>query len=645
MARFGFSRTPLLRAAILFMGDLVVWTAALTAAFLIRFDGSIPPRYLQTIPLLLALFIPIKIVWHWALRLYQIAWQSVGLPEVLNILKAAGISLLTITAGIVLLRPVEAFRIFPRSVLAMDFVLTVCGVGLVRVSRRLWQMQTDGRRGRLAMRSSPRVLVVGAGAAGIRLVQAMGESPHNGYHPVGFIDDDPAKWGVYIHGVRVFGGRTTIPDVVARRSVEEVLIAIPSAPSREIRDIVEWVRRAGVQRMRILPGVHELLSGAATLKDVRQVEIADLLGRPPVSIATGEITERLEGSRVLITGAAGSIGSELVRQVARLAHCEIVALDINESGLFELEEEVRRLFNGVSLRTLVADVRDAAKMDWVLDSVKPRIIYHAAAYKHVPMMERDVDEAVKTNIHGTLILAEGAVRHGVETFVFVSTDKAVRPTSIMGASKRVGELIGHMLSYRGRARFLTVRFGNVLGSRGSLIPLIQEQIRAGGPVRLTHPDMTRYFMSQAEAVLLILQASLSERQHAVFVLDMGEPVRIADLAAEVIRLSGLEPDLDIPIVYTGVRPGEKLQEELADPTESVRPSGYPGVFEVFDEREPNEVMLRLALQQLEHLVARRDDAGIRTILRHLSSDSGSLLALPAEGERWPSPVRSGPESP
>ncbi len=422
------------------------------------------------------------------------------------------------------------------------------------------------------------------------------------------------------------------------------MIAIPSAPSKEIRDIVGWVRQANIERMRILPGVQELLSGKATLKDVRQIEIADLLGRPPVSIATESIAARLEGSRVLVTGAAGSIGSELVRQIARLAQCEIVALDMNETGLFQLEEEIKRLFPNASFRTLVADIRDGAKMDWVLGSVLPRTIYHAAAYKHVPLMERDVDEAVKTNVMGTLVLAEGAVRHGVETFVLISTDKAVKPTSVMGASKRVGELIAHMLSVRGRTHFLTVRFGNVLGSRGSLIPLIQEQIRSNGPVTLTHPDMTRYFMSPAEAVLLVLQASTSEVQHGLYVLDMGEPVRIADLAAEVIRLSGLEPDKDIPIVYTGIRPGEKIEEELSSSTESMKPSSFSGIFEVTDDREPDEVMLRLALQQLEHLVARRDDAGIRAILRHLSSDGPGISALPPEGETWARTTPSSPDS-
>ena len=625
-------RRSLLRAAIYFGADLAVWTAALVAAFLIRFDGSIPANHLQFIPRLLLLSIPIKAVWHWFFRLYKISWRAVGLSELVNIFKAAGASAATISAAVILMRSVEAFRGFPRSVLIMDFVLAFCGVALVRVSRRMWQMQVDLRRGRRSDTPGPRLLVVGAGAAGTRLIQAMAEYPY-GMHPVGLIDDDPAKWGTYVQGVRVYGGRQAIYDVVTGRRVDEVIIAIPSAPSSEIRDIVACVRRAGVKRMRILPGVQKLLSGNATLNDLRQVEVADLLGRPPVEIATDEIARRLEGSRVLVTGAAGSIGSELVRQIARLARCEIIALDVNETGLFDLEEEIKRLHPEAVFRTLVADVRDAAKMDWVMSSVLPRMVYHAAAYKHVPLMERDVDEAVKTNILGTLTVAEGAVRCGVETFVLISTDKAVRPTSVMGATKRVSELIGHVLSHRGRTRFLAVRFGNVLGSRGSLIPLIQEQIRQGGPVTLTHPDMMRFVMSPPEAVLLVLQASMSEWPYGLYVLDMGEPVRIADLAVEVIKLSGLEPDRDIPIVYTGIRPGEKLEEELATPEESVRASPYPGIFEVSDDRDPDEVTLRLALQQLEHLVQRRDDAGIRAILRHLASH-GALSALPPEGERW-----------
>ena len=624
-------RPGLRRAAMFFAGDLATWSAALVFAFLIRFDGSIPRGYVVDIPWLLLLFIPVRTVWYWVFRLYKISWRSVGLPDLMNIAKAAGASALTIAAGLVLLRSFDAYRGFPRSVLILDLVLSFCGACLVRIGRRILQVQFDRFRDRSTEGTRPKLLVVGAGAAGMRLVQAMEEFPMGVYRPLGFIDDDPAKWGTYMLGLRVFGGRQVIPDVVSQLHVEEVVIAIPSAPSDAIRDIVAWVRKAGVKRMRIVPGVHKLLSGTMTLNDLRQVEVSDLLGRPPVRIATDEIAQRLEGSRILVTGAAGSIGSELVRQMARLARCEIVALDANESGLFELEEELKRISTNARVRTLVADIRDSTKMDWVLGSVLPRVVYHAAAYKHVPLMERDVDEAVKTNVLGTLVLAEGAVRRGVETFVFISTDKAVQPTSVMGATKRVGERIACMLSHRGLTRFLTVRFGNVLGSRGSLIPLIQEQIRRGGPVTLTHPDMTRFVMSLPEAVLLVLQASLSERQHGLYVLDMGEPVHIADLAAEVIRLSGLEPDRDIPIVYTGVRPGEKLEEELATPSESMRPSVYPGIFEVVDERGPDEVMFRLALQQLEHLVARRDEAGIRAVLRHLVAD-GALAALPSEGE-------------
>jgi FlaA1/EpsC-like NDP-sugar epimerase len=642
MSRFTVRPTPHLRAAIFLAGDLVVWTAALVAAFLIRFDGAIPQRYLMDIPILLLVFIPLKLVWHWVFRAYSMSWRTVGLSELVSLFKAATASALTIAAAVVVLRAFEQFRSFPRSVLIIDFVLAFGGVCLLRVGRRVLQMYSDAFRSRTS-ETVRRLLVVGAGAAGSRLMHAMLESPQDGYQPVGFIDDDPAKRGAYIHGLRVLGDRTAIPDVVKRLNVEEVLIAIPSAPSKEIRDLVGWVRRAGVQRMRILPGVHELLSSTASLKDVRHVQIADLLGRPPVAIATDAIAAHLAGSRVLVTGAAGSIGAELVRQIARLAGCEIVALDVNETGLFELEEEVRRHVPGASLRTLVADVRDGAKMDWVMSSVLPRSVYHAAAYKHVPMMERDVDEAVKTNVLGTMVLAERAVRHGVEEFVLISTDKAVEPSSVMGASKRIAEMIAHMLSRRGRTRFLSVRFGNVLGSRGSLIPIIQEQIRNGGPVTLTHPDMTRFFMSPAEAVLLVLQASLSRKPYGLYILDMGEPVRIADLAAEVIRLSGLEPDIDIPIVYTGVRPGEKLREELAASTENMVASKYPGIFEVTDEREPDEVMLRLSLQQLEHLVAQQDEAGIRSILRRLANDGAGLVVLPGERDPWLS-ARAGPTS-
>ncbi|MGH7753965.1 MAG: SDR family NAD(P)-dependent oxidoreductase, partial [Gemmatimonadales bacterium] len=354
------------------------------------------------------------------------------------------------------------------------------------------------------------------------------------------------------------------------------------------------------------------------LQDVREVAVDDLLGRATVEVDLAALGAWLQGRRVLVTGAAGSIGGELVRQLTRFPCGEILALDVNESGLFELEEQVARLETTVPVRPVIADIRDRDKVEWVLRQAAPHVIFHAAAYKHVPLMERHMEEAVKTNVLGTFIMAEAAVRAGVQTFVLISTDKAVQPNSVMGASKRVAERVMQALSARGKTRFLAVRFGNVMGSRGSLIPTLQEQIRQGGPITLTHPDMRRYFMSIAEAVLLVLQVVRTDRQAGIFVLDMGEPVRIVDLATELIRLSGLEPDKDITFVFTGVRPGEKMEEELAEADEMMMPTMFERIYEIKADGVANEMALRLALQELERLVRAMDGDGIRAALNHLA---------------------------
>jgi FlaA1/EpsC-like NDP-sugar epimerase len=614
-------------------GDALIWAFALFGAFLIRFDGEIPGTYLRRLPLVLLIFIPPKMLWDYIYRLHRVTWRLVGLTDLVNVLKANALGSLCAIAALIFLRSSLALGSLPRSVLLLDFMLSVIAITLFRFARRLWDFQRDGmRRSRRRLGTSRRILLVGAGAAGERLAWTMLEDPQGTYLPVGLIDDDPNKHGTYVHGLSVFGGRLLIPDVVRQQKVEEIVIAIPSASSTELRSILDAARGSDVRHIRVLPGVHELLSRRPRLQDIREVNLEDLLGRAPVTIEVDAIAQFLAGKRVMVTGAAGSIGSELVRQLTRFPCAEILAVDINESGLFDLEEAALSAETRVPVRAVVADIRDRDKVDWMFRTLQPRVIFHAAAYKHVPLMERNAEEAVKTNILGTFVLAETAVRTGVETFVLISTDKAVYPNNVMGATKRVAERVIQALGGRGRTHFLAVRFGNVLGSRGSLIPVIQEQIRQGGPIMLTHPDMRRYFMSTAEAVLLVLQAALTDRQVGLFVLDMGEPIRIVDLAVELIRLSGLEPDKDIPFVYTGVRPGEKIEEELAESDEVLLPTRFQKIYEIKPDGAPGENHLRLALQEIERLIRSMDSEGIRSLLAHLAtrewshSQAGSGIA-------------------
>lgn len=608
------------RAAFFLLGDLLIWIGALAGAFFIRFDGSIPARYLADLPVLLMLLIPIKLAWSLVYRLYSLTWRSVGLGDLISVVKANSLALATMTTLLVVFRDHDVLAGFPRSVVFLDYVLTTCAVGVFRVGRRGWRLQREALRARWTRRGGSRLLIVGAGAAGSRIAQTIEETTEPGYHFVGYIDDDPAKHGAYIRGLRVFGGREILPRVVQEQKVDEVLVAIPSASVGTLREIVNDVQRAGIRRIKVLPGMHEWLAGRATLKDVREVKASDLLGRPPARIQYDALKTYYAGKRVLVTGAAGSVGSELVRQLTRLGVERIVAVDMSESGLFELEQELYGEKPDAPLHTAIADVRDGPRVEWLIQATRPHLIFHAAAYKHVPFMEREVEEAVKTNVFGTLTVGESALRSGVETFVFISTDKAVNPVSVMGNTKRAGELIVQALGRQGQTRFLAVRFGNVLGSRGSIIPVLQEQIRGGGPVTITHPDMARYFMTIAEAVLLVLQTPLMTTAGTIFMLDMGEPVRIVDLARELIKLSGLEPDKDIPILFTGIRAGEKIEEELFTLQERLSPTMFERILEVRSNGVVDEATLRSMLRELEQRVRVMDGDGARALLARLVGD-------------------------
>jgi len=555
--------------------DAMVLALSLYLAFLLRFDGHIPHSYIPMFLWMLLLALGVKIPVLTLFRIYRFSWAHVGMEELYNTIVACGLGSAALAAVIFALRDWSALATVPRSILAVDFAFTLIGIAGARLSKRLVRhaltrtnLRAQGRR----------TLIVGAGDAGEQLLKGILQEKRAGYWPVGFVDDDRGKQGMVIHGVRVLGPREKLADFVRAKQAEVVIIAMPSVPSPVIRETVELTRESGVQDIKIIPFFSQLYTGEVRVSEVREVQPEDLLGRAPVSVDVATIRHFLQGKTVLVTGAAGSIGSEICRQALRFGVKQLVAIDIDETGLFNLEKDLARRFPNGTAGIVIGDVRDQKRVAGIFGEYHPQVVFHAAAYKHVPLMEAFPAEAVKTNVFGTRIVVEEACQAGAEAFVMISTDKAVNPTSIMGATKRVAEMVVLDEGQKAETRCMAVRFGNVLGSRGSVIPTFTEQIKRGGPVTVTDPGMERYFMITAEAVLLVLQAGAMGKGGEVFVLDMGQPVKILDLARELIRFHGLEPDKEIPIVFTGIRPGEKLCEELLTAEEGTDATTHDKIF-------------------------------------------------------------------
>nr|PZN02262.1 MAG: nucleoside-diphosphate sugar epimerase [Bacillota bacterium] len=448
---------------------------------------------------------------------------------------------------------------YPRSIYIIFWLLLTGFIGFSRLVLRASNDFTDTLKN--IKNGKKRVLVVGAGHAGSLVIKEFKQNPELEMVPVGIIDDDKSKHGLSIYGVRVLGGREKIPYIVEAKKVEEIIIAMPSVDRREVKKIAD-ICSATKCKVKIVPGIYELLNGKVDVRKIRDIRIEDLLGREPVRININAAKEYLKGKKVLVTGAGGSIGSELVRQVARFEPELLLLFDISENNIFDLEHQLKTYFPKQKYIPIIGSIRDVAKVEAVMAKYRPDVVFHAAAHKHVPLMELNPMEAIKNNVFGTLYVAEAAKKYKAERFILISTDKAVNPKNVMGASKRVAEIIIQMMAKSSETRFAAVRFGNVLGSAGSVIPLFKKQIEAGGPVTVTHPEVTRYFMTIPEAVQLVIQAGAMAEGGEIFVLDMGEPVKILDLATEMIKLSGLEPGKDIKIEFIGLRPGEKLHEEL-----------------------------------------------------------------------------------
>ena len=556
------------RRLLVFLVDVILIVVAYVAAFLLRFDFSIPADQWTIFLKGLWIVLAIKPLVFLVSGLYRNLWRYASLHDAMEIFKVITISSVMAVFTVMYVRHFDSF---PRSIFILDWFLLF---SLVSASRLVWRIYREMYYLPLkASGSGKKTLIVGAGEAGSMLLKEMRKQHGSEYNIIGFVDDDRQKQGMMLHRVPVIGTIDHLKGLVRKHKIEEIVVAIPSAHGKMLRRIVGACEKAKVA-VKTIPGITDIITGKIAISQIKDVDIEDLLGREPVVLDEQSISSYLTGKKILISGAAGSIGSEICRQVARFNPAKIILLDAAETPLFYTEKELAEKYPELRIIPLVADIRNSARIEMVFDQFMPEVVFHAAAYKHVPMMEYNPVEAVTNNTLGTRKLADAAHRFGVKNFVMISTDKAVNPTNVMGASKRAAEIYVQALAQKSQTRFTTVRFGNVLGSNGSVIPIFKEQISKGGPVTVTDPDIMRYFMTIPEATQLVLQAGCIGKGGEIFVLDMGEPVRIVDLAKELIHLSGLVPYEDIDIVITGLRPGEKLFEELLIQGECIKPTSH-----------------------------------------------------------------------
>jgi len=572
------------RNRLILFGDLVLIATSILASFALRID--LGPRFLDFVPqalVMLAIALIVKPIVYYLFGLYRRYWVYASTRELLLIATATATASIVVFLFVVLaiasrLLPAE----FPRSVVVIDWLLSILSVGGLRLTVRL--LAESGQLSQKAdgLDGGRRVVIVGAGDAGALVVREMQRNPQLHLLPIAFVDDDPEKQGKEIYGVSVDGSLRDLASVIQRHNAEEVVISIPSASGQVIRLVTDICRIHQIP-FKTMPGIYELIGGKVSVNRLREVDITDLLRREPIRINDEQVGESITGKRVLVTGAGGSIGIELCRQIARWRPAQLVILGHGENSIFEALMDLRELFPGLVMIPVIADVRDRERIFNVFDNLRPEVVFHAAAHKHVPLMEVNVEEAVTNNVLGTRNVVDAALGIGTDQFVLISTDKAVQPTSVYGATKRMAEILVRDAGFRSGRKFVVVRFGNVLGSRGSIVPLFKRQIAQGGPVTVTDPEMKRFFMTIPEAVHLVLQASTMGSNGDLFILGMGEQIKILDLAEDLIRLSGLEPGKDIEIVFTGIRPGEKLSETLWDDGMDYKETEHPDILRVDEE--------------------------------------------------------------
>jgi len=580
--------------------DIVIISVAVFTAYLLRFDFTIQSEYFKYIPYVIFIHGILILIIFTKLKLYKKVWQYASIGELISIIKGVTLAeVLFFVVHFLMIQQAYTSFIIPRSIYLIAWALIILGIG---GSRFVWRIYRDDY-----LKIQPyhtRALIVGAGAAGALVAKELKHSPHSTVYPVAFVDDDPAKQSLEVMGLPIVGTSKDIFSIVKKYDIAEIIIALPSAKKSVISEIIDLCKMTKAN-IKILPRVSDIVQGKISLNMIRDVNVEDLLGRDPIEVDLSGIADYVTGQVVLVTGAGGSIGSELTRQIAPFLPKQLLLLGHGENSIYDIELELRDNFPELEIETIIADIQDRKRLQTLFEEYRPNVVFHAAAHKHVPLMERNPSEAVKNNVFGTKNLAECADRHGVSHFVMISTDKAVNPTSVMGATKRIAEMIVQHMSRQSKTKFVAVRFGNVLGSRGSVIPIFKEQIKRGGPVTVTHPDMVRYFMTIPEAVQLVIQAGALAEGGEVFILDMGKPVKIVDLARDLIRLSGLEPDKDIEITFTGIRPGEKLFEEILTDEEGTKATKHDRIF-VGKPIEIAEEVFTSLLNRLEEMIYKQN---------------------------------------
>lgn len=587
------------RRFIFFFFDLISFSFSLFLSFLIRFEFDFAKAFPRDFYFFLILFLSVKFIIFSLNHLYNISWRYVSLQDLSSLAKSSIFSnsiLFVILYGF----NIEMFTGFPRTVLFIDFLLTFFLTSAFRISKRFFVEVLKKSVGNSTLK---RTLIIGAGSSGEQLLREVYRSDPRLFNPIGFIDDDEDKQGMQIQGVRVIGTSREMEYVINHQNISAIIIAIPSADRNFYKKIYKLAKENNVTDVKIVSTVNDVSNVIqVNVQDIRDLNVSDLIGRQAVSINTKDIIGYLKNKKILITGAAGSIGSEIARQVAYYEPAEIGILDNNESDLAELEIQLSRNWKHTPVNMLLCDISNSDKVDKIISEYQPGVIFHAAAYKHVPVMENFPEEAIRVNVLGTYNLVTAAKKYNISNFVLISTDKAVNPTSIMGGSKRIAEYIVTGLGAESNSRFVAVRFGNVIGSRGSALPIFIDQLKNGGPITVTHPDMKRYFMTIPEAVALVLQASATGKNGDVFVLDMGEPIKILNLVHELITLNNLIPNKDIKIEFTGIRPGEKLFEEILTAEEGVINTSHEKIFKAkmvcTHDKEQVEDMVRLFSEML-----------------------------------------------
>lgn len=597
---------------------MVALAWSLAKAFRLSFENSAGFAVFVPVELLIAMWVQSMVLW-WT-GLYRGIWRFASVPDLVNIGRACVVGALLIALSLFLYNRMSEV---PRSVLLIYPVFLFVFLGGPRLLYRAWK---DRRSSWLGNSEAKRVLVLGAGQAGELLVRELRR--HGEYLPVGFLDDNPRLRGQRMHDIPVLGSIAELPELSREVAAAMVLIAMPSIDGAQMREVVALCERTGLP-FRTVPRLDDVVAGRSAFNQLKEVAIDDLLGRDPVKLDWTAIRQELAGKRVLISGGGGSIGSELCRQVARLGPQRLTILELSEYNLYQIDRELRSEFKDLNLDSILGDVCDVDCVDHVMDKVKPDLVFHAAAFKHVPLLQQQVRQAFRNNVLGTKILADRAAAHGVGRFVLISTDKAVNPANVLGASKRVAEQYCQALAAHSAMRVITVRFGNVLDSAGSVVPLFREQIVQGGPVTVTHPEISRYFMTIPEACQLIFQAAVLGQGGEVFALDMGKPVLIRDLAEQMIRLAGKEPDRDILIVYTGLRQGEKLYEELFHDHENYQPTKHPKIFRSGSASTALDE-LNACIGQAQHWIARYDEAALLRMLHELVPGFSVARAAPTE---------------